>query len=291
MTTRKTSFAAVTCLVTLGLLSVPSRAGLVSDINRGFQLAGGSYLGDDNVLTGGREFLATNNFSGNSIDFGPWSLTLQGPLSTGFSIANRPFQSFSFSFGTTPTSRTTPSPLTYSLDFNLGDQSGRFSGSLLLDGGGSVDRLGFYTVRLDASSRNTLTRGDGSSDEFDSNLGPVNIAGNVYVDTIAFLTAPLFEAANIVSPFDSLTARAQIQSIVDTQTNQLLELLRNGETPGNRTTQRGISLTTESTGPFGTGVLDTPIASATGTGIVPEPTVVVLMLAGLPLLLRRKAKA
>ncbi len=285
MTTSK-RITIVTCLVTLGLLSVPGRAGLVSDINRGFQLVGGSYLGDDNILTGGREFLATNTFAGNAIDFGPWSLTIQGPLSTGFSIANRPFQSFNFSFGTAPSGSSTPSPLTYSLDFNLGDQSGRFSGSLLLDGSGRVDRLGFYSIRLDASSRNTLTRGDGSSDQFDSDLGPVDIAGNVYVDTIAFLTAPLFEAANIVSPFDSLTARNQIQTIVDLQTSRLLELLRNGETPGDRTTQHGISLTP--TDALGASVLDTPTAA--GTGIVPEPTVIVLMLAGLPLLLRRRAR-
>ncbi len=289
MTTNKKLSACAVCFLAMGTAAAPVQAGLVSNLNRGLQIAGFTYFGDDNILTGGREFLATNTFVGNPIDFGPWSLTLQGPLSTGFSVANRPFQSFDFSFGTAPTGSANASPLTYSLNFDLGGQSASFSGSLLIDGGASVDRLGFYTVRLDASSRTTLTGTGENRSEFDFDLGPVNIAGNIYVDVIAFLTAPLFEAANVVNPFDSLTARNQIQAIVDTQTSDLLELLRNGATPGDSTNQRGITLSLVGDRANQHGVRDffNPGGSNTASAIVPEPTVMLLMLAGLPLACRK----
>lgn len=272
------------CIFGVGAFTDSARGGGVSDLNRGLQLVGFTYLGDDNVLTGGREFLATNTFSGNAIDFGPWSLTLQGPLSTGFSVANRPFQSFDFTFGTSASGSNAASPLTYSLDFNLGDQTGSISGSLLLDGAASVDRLGFYTVRFDASSRNTLAGTSVNTGEFDFDLGPVDIAGNIYVDAIALLTDPIFDAANVVNPFDSLTARNQIQAIVDAQTSDLLDLLENGVTPGDGIAQREITLTLSPN--VTNGVATEP--SLTGGSIVPEPTVLLLMLAGLPFVARRR---
>ena len=277
---------AVAAVVAAGSASAPTHAGFVSTAARGLELVGFTYFGEDNMLTGGREFLATNTFSGNPVEYGPWSLTLRGPLSTGFSVANRPFQSFEFSFGTAASGSAAVSPLTYSLDYNLGDVSASFSGSLVMDGGASIDRLGFYTLNLDISSRTTLSSSGGgmNSNEYDWDLGPVNIAGNVYIDVLALLTAPLFEGAGVESPFASLSARNQMQAIVDTQTRELLELLQNGITPGDATAQRGFSLALADQPASGTG----PFPFNTSGIVVPEPTVFVLMLAGIPFLARRR---
>lgn len=276
---------AIAAVVAAGSASAPTYAGFVSSTGR---LVGFSYFSDDNVLTGGREFLATNTFNGNPVEHGPWSLTLRGPLSTGFSIANRPYQSFEFSFGTAASGSAAVSPLTYSLDYNLGDVSASFSGSLLIDGGASIDRLGFYTLNLDVSSRTTLSSSGGgmNSNEYDWNLGPVDIAGNVFIDVLALLTAPLFDGAGVESPFASLTARSQLQAIVDAQTTELLELLQNGITPGDTTAQRGFSLALTDQAASRTG----PFPFNTSGIVVPEPTVLVLMLAGIPFVARRRRR-
>lgn len=280
---------AIAAVLAVATASSPARAGFVNTAVRGLELAGFTYFSEDNLLTGGREFLATNTFNGNPVEYGPWSLTLQGPLSTGFSVANRPFQSFEFTFGTAASGSAAASPLTYSLDYNLGNQSASLSGSLLIDGGARIDRLGFYSINLDVSSRATVAnsgRGTNST-EFDLNLGPVNIAGNVFIDALAILTAPLFDGAGVESPFASLTARNQLQAIVDAQTTELLELLQNGITPGDTTAQRGFSLALadQAAGRAGSLPLNT-------SGIVvPEPTLLVLMLAGIPFLERRRRAA
>jgi len=258
--------------------SSPARAGFVNTAVRGLDLAGFVRYSDHNRLTGGRELLMTNTFSGNPLEFGPWSLTVQGPLSTGFSVANRPYQSFDFTFGTAASGSATASPLTYSLDYNLGDQSASFSGSLLIDGGASIDQLGFYTINLDVSSRATAVGAGAGADsnQYDVNLGPVNIAGNVFVDVLAVLTQPIFDNAGVDSPFAKLTARNQLQAIVDAQTSELMDLLQNGLTPGDASAQRGFSLAlADYAGP---NAALRPFQTA-GV-IVPEPTVMLLLMSG-----------
>ena len=286
MKTKSRITIAVAGVLAVATASSPAQAGFVNTAVRGFELTGFTYFSDDNVMTAGREFLATNTFNGNAIEYGFWALTVQGPLSTGFSVANRPFQSFELSFGTAASGSAAASPLTYSLDYNLGDQSASLSGSLLIDGGARIDRLGFYSINLDVSSRATVANSGGgeNSNEYDLNLGPVNIAGNVFIDVLAILTAPLFEAADIDSPFASLTARNQLQAIVDSGTTELLDLLQNGLTPGDTTAQRGFSLALADQAAGG------PALSPFNTAgiVVPEPTVVVLMLAGIPFLAHRR---
>jgi len=278
MNTNRRFTMVVAAAAAVSIASLEARAGFVNTAVRGLDLVGFNYYGGQNVLTGGREFLATNTFNGNPLEFGPWSLTLQGPLSTGFSIANRPFQSFEFTFGTSASSSATASPLTYSLNYNLGDQSASFSGSLLIDGGARIDRLGFYSVNLDVSSRATAANsGAGAtSNAFDLDLGPVNIAGNVFIDALAVLTAPLFDNAGVESPFASLTARNQLQAIVDIQTTELLSLLQTGLTPGDTTAQRGFSLALPDQAAAGPGLLPFNAAGI----VVPEPTVLVLLVVG-----------
>jgi len=272
------SMMAVAMVAAALVASAPARAGFASTSVRGLYLTGFEYYSGDNPLTGGREFLATNTFQGNPIDFGPWTRTLQGPLSTGFSVANRPYQSFEFSIGTARSGSASASPLTYSLDYNLGQQSASLSGSLLIDGGAKVDRFGFYSLNLDVSSRaTTVSSGSAnSSNQYDFDLGPVNISGNVFIDALATLTAPLFEAANVQSPFTSLTARSQLQSIVDAQTTDLLNLLQNGLVPGDATAQRTVTFTLADQATAGAG-----IAPFNASGIVvPEPTVLLLLVVG-----------
>ena len=98
------------------------------------------------------------------------------------------------------------------------------------------------------------------------------------------LTTPLFEGAGVENPFANLTARNQLQAIVDAQTTELLELLQNGITPGDTTAQRGFSLALTDQAASRTG----PVPLNTNGIVVPEPTVLVLLLAGIPFLARRR---
>lgn len=293
MILRKSLPIAVVAVVSLAALPADAEAGFYREFKRAAWLVGFDLFSDNNVLTGGREFLVTNTFNGNPIEYGPWSLTLQGPLSVAFSTANRPYQSLDFSFGTSPSGSAPTSTLAYSFDMDLGETTASVSGTLLVDGGLSFDQLGFYSANLDVSSRKTLMNDGpygGQVNEYDFDLGPVNIQGNIFIDVIALITQPLFDAAEVDSPFASLTARYQLQSIVNAQTADLLAMLQSGVLPGDATAQRGFTLALTESGANSTGFgpFDERGDVPFGNAIVPEPTILLLMLAGLPFLMRRR---
>jgi hypothetical protein len=267
-----------------------AEAGLARSVRRVAYQLGFVEFSDSNRLTGGTEYLATNTFSGNPIEYGPYTLTLQGPLSVGYSTARRPYDALELSFGTAASGSATPSPLFYSLDYAQGNTTATVSGSLFIDGGVSVDRLGFYSVNFDVSSRKTLSN-DGpygsQLNEYDLDLGPVNVRGNVFIDAIMLVTDPIFNAADVENPFAALSGFTQLQSIIDARTSELVTLLENGVVPG---TADGAIPTVgpealRSNAAYGT--LNEGGEIAFSGAIVPEPTILLLMLLGLPFVLRR----
>jgi hypothetical protein len=246
-------------------------------------------------LNGGIDFLAANTFDGAPFDFGASDLSLSGPLSLQVSTGGRLLSQFDVSLSTAVNGRSAATPLNYVYNFNVGGESTQVSGSVLLDANFSLNRLGFYDLTLDYSSRQDVTRSGRAGNDsatHDLNLGPINISGNLYADGLAILTDPLFQRAGRPNPFDTFSGWSQLQdlmqaSAVDTQ---------NALAAGN-------DVVAASTGTryaavrYGFGNGGTPPGNGNGrgngngngngnaSGAVPEPAVVVLMLLGIPAIL------
>lgn len=267
-----------------------ARAGVYDGVNRVAYLTGFNEYYGHNGLTNGREFLLTNTFSGNSIDFGNWSLTLQGPLSVGFSTATRPVRGMDFTFGTAASSSASTSTFNYSLDYHAGKTTASASGSLLVDGGVHLDQLGFYSVNMNVSSRQTLANtgtGVSQSNQYDLDLGPVNVNGNIFVDAFVAITQPLFDASGKTNPFAQLSGLSQLRTIIDSHTTDLLTAIQNAATPTGTTTARGITPVISAANAYGP--TNQQGRSRGLVAVVPEPTVLLLMLAGLPVLWRARS--
>jgi len=282
----------VVAVASAALAVAPSdaEAGIYEEVVRAGNIVGFDEFRGTNPLTQGTEYLLTNTFRGNAIDLGAWTLTLQGPLSVGFSSASRPYNSLELTFGTAASGSANTSTFDYSLDYELGETTASVSGSLLVDGGVRVDQLGFYNVNLDVSSRQTLTNGGnfgGQTNQYDLDLGPVNVRGNVFIDAVILLTQPLFDAADADNPFAQLSGVTRLQEIVETQTSDLMNLLQAGRLPGDTTAERGITVLTPRSDRYGP--LNEAGELAFDGAVVPEPTVMLLMLVGLPFVLRRRS--
>jgi hypothetical protein len=72
------------------------------------------------------------------------------------------------------------------------------------------NKLGTYDITLQASNRtdvSTVSSPDGAGlPDFDYDIGPINLTGNIYIDALAAITDPFFDRFGAVNPF------AQIQS-------------------------------------------------------------------------------
>lgn len=101
-----------------------------------------------------------------------------------------------------------PSPLDYRFESFLGANDFTVNGSLLLDIDTYVNRWGFYDISLQASNRATITANPQPPEERLPNLnydiGPINLTGNIYVDVLAAVTDPFFEAFGTQNPFARL---------------------------------------------------------------------------------------
>ncbi len=273
-----------------------ARGDVFRDVAFGLGYAGFNIQGARNHLSGGADFLINNNFVGNALDFGPWDLTLQGPISLQVSTGGRQLSQFNISLTTALNRDGLAEPLGYALNYDVGAQSTKVSGTLLLDADLSLNGFGFYDLQLTYSSRQDVER-DGrftaadSTHDFD--VGPINISGNIFADALAMLTAPLFEQAGQANPFDSFSGRAQLTEVLRASASQTQSLLVSGDDPGDT------SLTMMNFGPVGgpLNAVNNPlpagntfgsIARGTPGAPVPEPATLVLMLLALPAVLLRR---
>ena len=281
----------------MGLSPAVARGGLVGDIATGFGAVGFDFRGNRNVLSGGIDFLATNTFRGNPLDFGLGDLTLQGSLSLAASTSSRGLRGADFTLRTAPDDLFAATPLNYVFNVDLGLASARVSGSALLDTTFSINELGFYDLGFTFSSRQTVERAGalaGDPQEFDFDLGPVNLSGNVLADVLVVLTDPLYQNAGVANPFAGLSAITQLKGLIEVQSAVGQKDFMGGADPAdlelvrqaNAAILQGIVLETA----LGTGGLQFARGQETGrlSPVVPEPAVAVLLLLGLPLLFRRR---
>lgn len=200
-------------------VGVPVKADIINDLAFGdaayaLDFLGFDLIGQENPLTGGIDFLTTQNFANQTVDLGRSELTLNGPLSFEFHTGNRLLHTVDISFGTSINAQGQAQPLTYAYTQRLGLQDTTVEGSLLLDGDLSVDQLGFYDLSLRYSTRNDYNS-DGpygpQSDTFDADAGPINVSGNIFVDLAAVVLDPFFERSGRENPLTPLSGIKQTQ--------------------------------------------------------------------------------
>ncbi len=214
--------------------------------------AGFDARGSRNPLSGGMDLLIDRQFNGNVFDFGNAELALQGPVSLQVSTGGRVIPSFDVSFTTALNDRNQATPLNYNYTSDIGPQSTTITGSTLVDSKFSINALGFYNLDVTSSQRNTVTRAGlvNDTNTIDSDIGPLSISGNIFVDALAALTDPLFQQTGNPNPLDALS-----------------------KTIGNMHSMRGFD--SPSSG----------MQSSSVHAVVPEPPVLIMLLVGGPALL------
>lgn len=324
MTTRKRHYLGVAAL--LGVLSLGGanvRAGVWDEVAIGLGSAGFDIRGGHNVLSGGTDILVTNTFQGQTFDFGALELTLNGPLSLDLSTGGRLLSNLDIALTTAASSDFNAAPLTYELAYDVGGQQTSITGTLLIDGAVSLNRFGWYELNVDYSSRQTVVndgRFDTGVQDFDFDLGPINVRGNIFADILAVVTDPFFEAVNAPNVFASFSGQQQLKRVLEARLEQTVaqwasEIVSpptaselrspfsdlspsNAQQPSDASAQerdpnRAILAAFDPTG----GVLS-PIGFASDSvdavafsGVVPEPSVLLLMLLGVPAILSRRRRA
>lgn len=270
-----------------------ARGGVWEEVTLGLGRAGFNLGGSRNHASRGADYLITNNFVGNTLNLGIGDLTLLGPLSLSVHSGSRFVDTLDISLRTAVDDGVLRSatPLNYILNFDSGSQTSAITGSLFMDANLSINGFGFYDFDLRYSSRQNVDR-EGrvtdSSDEYDSDIGPINISGNIYADILGLVTAPFFEASGISNPFESFSGSSKLIDAL--QNDSLLRVLADG-TAGDMNDLFPYAATipgSEGVDVFGTG-LGTGVDEAF-RGIVPEPTVLLLMLAALPLVFFKRLR-
>lgn len=270
-----------------------ARGGVFEDVTLGLGRAGFNIGGNRNVASGGADYLINNNFVGNTLNLGIGDLTLLGPISLSVSSGTRFVDTLDISFRTAIDGGVLASatPLSYNLNLDSGSQSAAITGTLLIDANFSINGFGFYDFDLRYSSRQSVDREGRVTDsgsEFDSDIGPINISGNIYADILALVTAPFFEATNISNPFASFSGSLKLRDAL--QNDNLLRVLAEGTASDMKDLVPYAATIPGSEGVdvFGSG-LGTGVDEAF-RGIVPEPTVLLLMSAALPLVFFKRLR-
>jgi hypothetical protein len=267
-------------------------AGVFRDIGVGLGYAGFNLEGGRNILSGGADFRISRNLVGQTLDFGSADLTLSGPISLEFSTGGRLLSNMDISLQTAMTGNQASSPLGYVLNYDVGGQSTAITGSIFIDANLSLNGFGFYDLELAYSSRQDVER-DGrfsnSEDTYDLDIGPINVSGNIFADALALVTAPFFEGTDQTNPFASFSGRTQLQKLIETSSAEAQQQLAAGDPVDD---SLFLPLTAGIVDGLMKGTLGSPdfTPSVQFDGVVPEPTVLLLMILGMPLVMRRRPR-
>jgi len=194
---------------------------------RGLQFAGWvnptGEIGTYNTLVGdGWNFVATRELNGWEIYGGAFGFELgTGSAGTPVSFDTRvqlrrwPIPTVRVNVGTNQTDTTNPTSVSYDFWVNTGFQDVEIVGEGSLDAQIDINAFGFYDIDAFVSNRGTFTI-DGvaysDSGTLDYDMGPVSLSGNIFVDILAAMTAPLFEAAGTSNPLAVFSGRAKLQN-------------------------------------------------------------------------------
>jgi len=276
-------------------------AGPFGNVGRILQITGFDVAGNNNPLSGGASFSVTNDFPGNTLDFGDFDLTLDGPVTFGLATGGRIRNTLDvqLNIGTPGT------PLNYALALDTGARRTTYAGSAILDAGGQVDAFGFYDMNFTFSNRTDVISDGRFGDDFqelDFDIGPVNVSGNLFADMLAGATEPLFAATNSQNIFANFSGRSQREAELSASVVEArAKVMAGGELTKHELSEL-ISAATVA-GIMGDvvpdlGFIDGPLqgsgrgvgvdSGALRTTVAPEPGT--LLLLGVPLLLLRRRR-
>lgn len=293
----------IICVLLFALAVIgPARrihGGMIEDIGLALGQFGFDYLGNRNLLSGGIDFLATNRFVGNELDFGAADLSLVGPLSLAVSTGGRALSELEIAFRTADNPVSNTQPLRYLYNVDVGGQTARVEGSVFLDANLKVNGFGFYDLSLEYSSRQTIDRegrfaNDSLTNDFD--LGPIRVRGNIVADLLAVVTEPVFENAGLVNVFASFSGREQLRSAIAAQNQAGIEDAApagSGFVPGRTEEADAVvfrGLVQAAGEQIRAGAVTGSSLVSYQPGVVPEPVVLILLLLGLPLVLTRRPR-
>lgn len=275
------------CALALAVVPGVAHGGFVDEVATGLHAVGFDIVGQRMPLTGGIDLLVTRTFIGNPQDFGPWDIALQGPLSLSVNTGGRAVRELEVQLNTAANEIVNPTPLSYVLNYDAGGQEATISGNLLIDADMKVNNFGWYELNLAYSSRQTVVRdGRFAEDEqnFDFDAGPVVVSGNIYADVLAIVTQPLFDAAGRPNIFAEFSGSAKLHDVFSTSLADVERSFLAGLT--------NVDSAASATQLFTVGTPRVSPAAVSGGSVVPEPAMLLLMLAGLAALtLRRRAAA
>lgn len=215
---------AVASVLTLGW-SLPAQADVPGKILFGLNQLGYQSQITRNFLGDGYEFQSVAPYSGRTFHLGLADLSLgrNSPatvqLTSGYTTRFLPEAHFSLT--------TLGAPLGYTFDFNNGIQDFVATGTVRFDITTRINALGFYDKTVQISNRGTYsTDGFGPTEggSLDSDIGPINISGNIYADIAAILTQPFFDATGTENPFAKFSLEAtKIAGDVETVTDLMAQ--------------------------------------------------------------------
>lgn len=309
--------SAIVSVVLFAATSAPG--GIFNDVVRGLDVAGFQIVGLENPVSNKTSVAAGANFQGNPIDFGDFDVTMAGPVTFLFESGGRgiPTLDIGISSGLiniNPNRVFTigqPQGMLYAVNFDSGLNTTNITGNMLFDGRLSINAFGSYDLRMQFSNRGTTTQVGRFDDvepvDFDFDLGPVNIEGNIIADLLATVTDPLFEAVGFENIFASFSGRIGREEQLRSAAQRIRIKLENG----GQLTQDDLSMLTGMAmvaDMLGDDVPDLSFVSqaveagqfeggddlpqSTNDNIrVPEPTAVLLLCVGAASLLRRRRSA
>jgi hypothetical protein len=286
----------IVAMMVVATFMTPARADVVYDIGVGLAYTGFNVEGYENRLSGGVDFRISRNFLGNPLDFGALDLTFQGPISLELSTARRLVPQLDVNLTTAMTSRSTAVPLSYEFNSDMVGQSVEIPGTVLVDTGFTIDGLGFYDFELTFSSRQETLRDGEPADETaarDFDIGPIAVSGNIYADAVVLITEPIYNRLGQDNPFSNLRVTNSFSDLLMTSADTAKRRLASGVDPvaeDESALLAAVPLVDLSPGlvePIGLVALLATVHNV-GSATVPEPTVLVLMLAALPAFVRRR---
>ncbi len=286
-------------LFVVGVMTSAAQPDVFRDIPLALGQAGFNLEGSKNPLSGGADFSLNHNFTGNPLDFGAWDLTLLGPISLDFSTGGRQLSQLDIALTTAPNGRIAATPLSYVLNYDVGGQSTRIDGTLLIDAEFSLNAFGFYDFEMRYSLRQDVTRdGRFANDDltYDSDVGPINVSGNIFADVLGLITQPFFDRTGGFNPFTSFSGRLQLEELLSNSAKSALSGFASGGDPV--ADDRSVMLAAISpdgsfAGPSAGFVLSDTVAGIVlnpAGVVVPEPTVLLLMLLGIPAVMHRRRR-
>jgi hypothetical protein len=253
------------------------------------EFVGFDLFGNHNPLSGGIDFLATNEFEASSpFDFGAWNVALDGPLSLEVSTGGRLLSQFDVHLTTGVNGDAAAIPLTYAYTLDTGPQVIQVNGSVLADVDFALNRLGYYDLQVFASGRQTSAIDGEVTGTKDFDTGPITISGNIFADALAVLTDPLFDRAGQPNLFVRLSGNDTLEALLagttsdriasaDSDSKRIAEIAYKVIVPPGIENGNGNG----PPGGFNPG-------NGQGGPAVPEPAVLALMLVGAPVLFLRQ---